>query len=99
MENVLIFLFVFLALGFAVFGKFQTEAPWWQLFLKWMAILGIAYLLYANFGEIITFIVFGILVAMSLVIHVWWCVKNGIHPLKATPRKKYYALRGWTWKE
>jgi uncharacterized membrane protein len=99
MENILFVLFVSHSLGFAVFGKFQTEAPWWQLFAKWMAILGIAYLLFVNFGEVVTFITFGVLFAVSVIIHVAWCRKNHIHPMNANPRKTYYALRGWEWKE
>lgn len=99
METILFALFVFHSLGFAVFGKFQTEAPWWQLFFKWMAIVGVAYLLYVNFGEAVTFITFGVLFALSIVIHVAWCRKNHIHPMNATPRKRYYELRGWEWKE
>jgi hypothetical protein len=99
MEKILLVLFVFHSLGFAVFGKFQTEAPWWQLFFKGMAILGFAYLLFVNFGQAITFITFGALFTVSIVIHVAWCRENHIHPMSATPRKKYYALRGWEWKE
>lgn len=99
MENVLLALFIFLSLGIAVFGKFQMDAPWWQLFIKWMAILGVSYLLFINFGETVTYVVFVILISISFIIHFAWCRKNGIHPLKATPRKKYYQLRGWEWKE
>jgi hypothetical protein len=99
MENVLLVFVVFQALGFALFGKFQTEAPWWQMFFKWMIILGLAYALFTYFGEIVTLVTFGILLLLSIIIHVTWCLKKGIHPLKATPGKKYYALRGWNWKE
>jgi hypothetical protein len=31
--------------------------------------------------------------------HITICKKNGIDPLKATPRRKYYDLRGWKWEE
>ena len=27
------------------------------------------------------------------------CRKHGIHPLHATPRRRYYELRRWEWKE
>ena len=27
----------------------------------------------------------------------WSC--HGIHPFRATPRRKYYERRGWTWQE
>ena len=30
--------------------------------------------------------------------HFWWCRRHGIHPLYATPRRRYYELRGgWSW--
>lgn len=35
----------------------------------------------------------------GMIFHFMWCKKNGIDPLKATPRKKYYELRGWKWEE
>jgi hypothetical protein len=31
--------------------------------------------------------------------HFVWCRRHGIDPLRATPRRKYYELRGWTWPE
>jgi hypothetical protein len=27
--------------------------------------------------------------------HIWWCRMHGIDPVHATPRKRYYELRGW----
>ena len=29
----------------------------------------------------------------------WWGRKHSIHPVNATPRRKYYQLRGWDWPE
>lgn len=99
MERILLMLLIAQSLGFAVFGKFQAEAPWWQMFLKWMVIIAIAYTLFLFSGETITFVVFDALFALSLIVHVGWCRKNHIHPTQATPRKKYYELRDWEWKE
>lgn len=31
--------------------------------------------------------------------HFWWCRKNGIDPITAMPRRRYYELRGWRWPE
>jgi len=31
--------------------------------------------------------------------HMVWCRRNGIHPWNATPRRRYYELRGWVWRE
>ena len=38
-------------------------------------------------------------VGVGTTFHFVWCRKNGIHPWAATPRRKYYELRGWTWRE
>jgi len=32
-------------------------------------------------------------------VHVLYCRKHGIHPVHATPRRKYYELRNWAWQE
>jgi hypothetical protein len=34
---------------------------------------------------------------LGIAFHCWWCIKNDIHPLRATPRRRYYELRGWDW--
>jgi hypothetical protein len=31
--------------------------------------------------------------------HFIWCAKNGINPITAEPRRRYYELRGWVWRE
>ena len=31
--------------------------------------------------------------------HILWCRRNGIDPLTAMPRRRYYELRGWRWRE
>ena len=35
--------------------------------------------------------------AILRVFHFVWCRRHGIDPLRATPRRRYYELRGWTW--
>lgn len=32
-------------------------------------------------------------------VHFYVCREEGIHPLYATPRRKYYEYRGWEWVE
>lgn len=34
---------------------------------------------------------------ISATFHLVWRRCDGIDPLKATPSRRYYALRGWTW--
>ncbi len=36
---------------------------------------------------------------LGLTFHFIWCKRNGIHPIRATPRRRYYELRGWEWHE
>ena len=37
------------------------------------------------------------LAAVGAAFHYWWCRANGIDPVQALPRRKYYQLRGWSW--
>jgi hypothetical protein len=35
--------------------------------------------------------------AVGVSAHFAWCRRHGIDPVRATPRRRYYELRGWTW--
>lgn len=97
-ELELLILFALQTVGFAVFRKFEIETLWWRSILKWFLVMGITYTIYNYTGHwAIVFIVS--ISMMGLGIHFTWCKMNQIHPLNATPRKKYYALRKWHWKE
>jgi hypothetical protein len=99
MSYELLALFIFHTLGVSVFGKFQAETAWWKLTLKWMVILMLIYSLHFFFGHTVSLLVIPLLAIVGVAGHFWWCIKNGIHPLKATPRKRYYELQGWKWME
>ena len=99
MELELLILFILHSLGVAIFGRFEAETAWWRLVLKWIVMLLITWALYVNFGHIITLSVLAFLFAAALTFHFTWCYKNHIHPIKATPRKRYYELRKWKWEE
>lgn len=92
-------LFIFHTLGVSVFGKFEGETAWWKKALKWIVLLAIIYALYTFFGHGITLTTILILAIVGVVFHFWWCKRNQIHPLNATPRRKYYELRKWEWHE
>jgi hypothetical protein len=52
--------------------------------------------------ELVTLLAIAFPVAAGLAgatFHFTWCRRNGIHPLYATPRRRYYELRGWMWRE
>jgi hypothetical protein len=99
MEMVLLTLLAFQTAGFSVFGKFQTETPWWQGVVKWTIIVAVAWGVAIAFGiTVAIFFVAGINI-IAVVGHFAWCYRHGIDPVMATPRKKYYELRGWKWRE
>lgn len=99
MEIELLTLFLMHTVGASIFGRFEVETAWWRLTLKWLFALGITYVLFLYFGHTGALIFLGVLFVSGLVFHFAWCKKNGIHPLHATPRKKYYQLRKWNWEE
>lgn len=85
-------------LGPAIFAVFEIETPWWRKVLKWSLICSITLGLYRIAGHWALALP---LAAASLGagFHVWWCRRNGIDPIRALPRRRYYELRGWTWPE
>ena len=94
-------LFVLLALvtvGFCVFTAFEVETPWWRKLLKWSIFIGGTLLLYRTVGHVA--LMFPMLfMGVGAIVHVTWCRKHQIHLVHATPRRKYYELRGWPWPE
>jgi hypothetical protein len=99
MEKELLALLFTNVMGYAVFGKFESHSPWWRSVLKWSAMVGIIWTLSTYFGHTVALLVLLAMMSLAIFIHFYWCKKNGIHPIAATPRKKYFELRGWTWEE
>lgn len=78
----------------SAFAKFEVETPLLKKLVKWFIIDGITIALYFLVGHwAMLFIILSL--APGTVYHFIWCKKNNIHPLKATPRRKYYELRKW----
>lgn len=88
-------LFILQTIGRSIFGKFEAETPWWKSTMKWLIIFGITWLLYHHFGHAISLSFLGLIIIAALTFHFSWCTRNHIHPLKATPVKRYYELRKW----
>jgi len=80
------------------FARFEVETPAFKKITKWLIIYAITIALYYWLHH--WALIFPLLALMpGTIYHFTWCKKNGIDPLKATPRKKYYELRGWEWEE
>lgn len=91
-------LFGLCVVGNAVFGVFEVETPWWRRVLKWGLVAGLTAGVYAAAGHWALLAV-ALPAAVGLAFHFAWCRRHAIHPFRATPRRRYYALRGWEWPE
>lgn len=90
-------LFVLLALttfGMIWFGKFEIETPRWRRMLKWTIVDGMTLGLYFAVGHWALAVPL-LLGLAGTAFHFVWCRRNGIDPLQASPRTRYYELRGW----
>lgn len=83
-------------IGQATFAVFEVETPAWRKVLKWTLVSGLTLGLARLVGHwaVLLPIVGGI---AGVVGHTVWCRRNGIDPLRGTPRRRYYQLRGWAW--
>jgi len=91
-------LLVILVVGSSVFAAFEVETPAWRKALKWSLVIGLTLGLTGPMGHWALVVPVGLGV-VGTTFHFWWCRKNGIHSLRATPRRRYYELRGWEWHE
>ncbi|MES1225821.1 MAG: hypothetical protein ABUT20_60645 [Bacteroidota bacterium] len=97
-ELELLVLLVIQLTGSSIFAKFEIETAAWRKIVKWLIADGITIGLFFLIKHFALLFPFAVLIAGST-IHFIICRKNGIDPLNATPRKKYYQLRGWKWEE
>ena len=98
MELELAVLLVVAVIGPAVFARFEIETPPSRKLLKWGVVVGLTLALSRLVGHwALALPALGGLAGVTG--HLVWCRRNGIDPLEATPRRKYYALRGWAWRE
>lgn len=84
--------------GHAVFAVFEVETPPWRKIAKWGVVTLCTWLVYRTAGHVAVAVPLG-LGLLGLTIHFWWCSRHGIHPIHALPRRRYYELRGWAWRE
>ncbi|HUM51805.1 MAG TPA: hypothetical protein PK431_08310 [Chitinophagales bacterium] len=97
-ELELIILILIQLIGSTFFARFEIETPAIKKVFKWLILdaitIGLFYLIhhYAILFPVV-------IVTIGTIVHFRICKKNGINPFNATPRKKYYQLRGWKWQE
>jgi len=85
-------------IGTEIFAPFEVETPVWKKLVKWSFVIALTLGLYQYIGHWAAVVPVG-LAALGLSVHFIWCSRNGIHPIRATPRRRYYELRGWEWHE
>lgn len=85
-------------IGQGVFAPFEVETPVWRKLLKWSIVVVATLGLYRAVGHW-ALLLPAAAAAAGTAVHVVWCRRHGIHPLRATPRRRYYELRGWPWSE
>ena len=91
-------LFTVHVLGTSIFTPFEVETPWWRLALKWVIVAGATVLVYMWAGHW-ALLVIAAAGTIGATVHFVWCRKHDIDPRHATPRRRYYELRGWAWHE
>jgi len=89
-------LLAFAVIGQSAFARFAGETPAWRKILKWTALTALTLALYRFAGHWSLALPLGFVV-IGMPIHFAWCRRNGIHPFRATPARRYYQLRGWEW--
>src|SRR5689334_18427984 len=89
-------LLAFSIIGQSSFGRFELETPAWRKILKWFVMTGLTLGIYKLAGHWALLLPL-ILAIAGTTFHFVWCRKNGIDPIRATPARKYYQLRGWQW--
>lgn len=85
-------------IGQSAFAPFEIETPVWRKILKWTILVVATLALTAWIGHwaLILPVTGGL---AGVIVHTHWCRKHGIDPLSATPRRRYYELRGWQWRD
>lgn len=83
-------------IGQSTFARFEIETPAIRKIGKWFMMAGLTLGLSKLVGH------WALLVPLAMgaagtTFHFIWCKRNGIDPIRATPARRYYELRGWTW--
>jgi hypothetical protein len=91
-------LLVFQLLGTTIFGKFEVETSVPRRLCKWLILSATTIALSLWIGHWALLFPLAVLI-LGMSVHLVYCRKNNIDPINATPRRRYYELRGWQWVE
>lgn len=91
-------LLVTVIIGASHFAIFEIETPRWRKALKWALVSAISIGLSFAIGAWAAAVPLAA-GAIGVAFHYSWCAANKIDPVTATPRWRYYELRGWRWPE
>ena len=94
----LVVLLIIQLTGSSTFARFEVETPALRKISKWLFMDGATVGLYYIVGHW-SLMLPGIMLVAGATYHFIWCKRNGIDPLKASPKRKYYELRKWNWEE
>ena len=89
-------LLAFSVLGQSTFARFEIETSAIRKIVKWFTMAGLTLVLYRFTGHWALLLPVAMGIA-GTTFHFVWCRRNGIDPIRATPARKYYELRGWKW--
>jgi len=83
-------------IGQSTFARFEIETPTSRKIVKWFTMVAITLGLSVVIGHwaLLVPVLMG---AAGATFHFVWCKRNGIDPIRATPARRYYELRGWAW--
>ena len=74
-------------LGAEIFAPFEVETPVWKKLVKWSLTIFLTLGLFPYIGHWAAVVALG-LGLLGLGVHFAWCARNGIHPMRATPRRR-----------
>ena len=97
-ELELLVLLALAVIGPGIFARFDIETPAWRKISKWFIDIGATLGLYRLFGHWALICPLFATVG-GITSHFIWCHKHSIHPIRVTPSRKYYQLRGWPWRD
>jgi len=76
------------------FAHFEIGTSAVRKIFKWLFMDAATIGLYYWIGHL-SLLLPSVMLIVGTTYHFIWCKKNGIDPLKSTPKRKYYELRGW----